>query len=187
VSRTTSIADRDRQAVYDAEDVAFGGTAYDEPMPFADAADLATAFCAAGWWTALELPVPAVVATRTDSDQSYTRLSAQPSVHLSPAGCTVATIAHELAHVVAHRSAGGGEPHHGPAFRRADVTVVGELLGAAAADRLAAAFAAAGLDLGPDPVAAGTAPAAPAGFWATWRSARALAAAEPAARGPIAL
>jgi hypothetical protein len=182
-----AIADRHRQAVYDAEDVAFGGTVHDEPMPFDDAADLTRAFCTARWWVAMELPAPEVVATRADSAHSYARCEGDPTIHLSPAGCTVATIAHELAHVLAHRRTGQVEPDHGPAFRRADVAVAGVLLGATAAARLAAAFAAAGLELGVEPVGAGTASAPPAGFWATWRSARALAAAEPAARGPIAL
>jgi hypothetical protein len=187
----TSIADRHRQAVYDVEDVAFGGTVHDEPMPFADADELTRAFCTAAWWAALQLPVPEVVATRVDSTRSYARCEGDPRIHLSPAGCTVATIAHELAHVLveclATGAAGGDEPHHGPAFRRADVAVAAALMGSSAADRLAGAFADAGLDLGPEPVGAGAAPGSPAGFWAAWRSDRALAAAEPADRGPFAL
>jgi hypothetical protein len=183
----SAAVDRDRQAVYDAEDVAFGGTTYDEPMPFADAADLTTAFCAGLWWAALGLPVPEVAATRIDSSRSYTRCEGDPSIHLSPAGCTVATVAHELAHVAARRTGADDEPDHGPAFRRADVAIAGALMGAVAADRLAAAFAAAGLHLGAE-LALGAVPPLPgAGFWATWRSMRTLAGAQPAAGGPIAL
>lgn len=182
--------DRDRQAVYDAEDVAFGGTAFDDPMPFADAADLARAFCAAEWWSGLALPIPEVVPTRRDSAISYARCSddpsARPSIHLSPCGCTVATVAHELAHVLVHTLVPSGEePHHGPAFRRADADLVAALLGPAAADRLAGAFSAAGLALGPALVAAP--PSAAGGFWTGWRAASVLAAAAPAPRGPIAL
>lgn len=184
-SRTAS--DRHRQAVYDVEDAAFGGTTYDDPMPFDDAADLVRAFYVEGWWAALGLPVPDVLATRVDSNRSYARLHGPTSIHLSPNGCTVATIAHELAHVLVHGMADGDEPHHGPAFRRADVAVVAALMGTAAADRLAAAFAAAGLELGPDLRSAGAVPRPAAGFWTTWRSARALAAAEPARGGSIAL
>lgn len=183
----TPAVDRERQAAYDAEDVAFGGTSYDEPMPFGDAANLLRAFCSAGWWAASGLPVPVVAATRVDSNTSYTRLGDEPTVHLSPDGCTVATVAHELAHLLVHRAADIDEPHHGPAFRRADVTLAGALMGAAAADRLAAAFDAAGLALGPGPAIDGLEPASTAGFWTSWRSARTLAGAEPASGPPIAL
>jgi hypothetical protein len=183
----SAAVDRHRQAVYDVEDAAFGGTTYDEPMPFADAADLATAFCAGGWWTATGLPVPHVVPTRIDSSQSYARCDGDPSIHLSPAGCTVATIAHELAHVAARRSGAVDEPDHGPAFRHCEISLVGALMGAAAADRLAAAFTAGGLDLDPDGGAMTLPPSSGGGYWITWRSARALTGAAPTARGPIAL
>ena len=183
----SAVVDRHRQAVYDVEDVAFGGTSYDEPMAFADAADLVDAFCAAGWWAALGLPIPEVVATRIDSNRSYARCDGDPSIHLSPAGCTVATIAHELAHVLARRTGAVDEPDHGPAFRRSDVAVAGALMGSTVADRLSAAFAAVGLDLGPDGSAMTLAPTSGGGFWSTWRSARALAVAAPYERGPIAL
>jgi hypothetical protein len=183
----SAVRDRDRQAVYDAEDAAFGGTTWDEAMPFDAAADLAGAFCASRWWAAFDLPAPAVVATRADSHTSYARWEGEPTIHLSPAGCTVATLAHELAHLVAQRAAGDGEPAHGPAFRRADVTLAAALMGGAAAARLASAFLGAGLDLGPEEPGTLPTPPHPDGFWPGWRAARTLAAAEPAARGPIAL
>ena len=181
-----STVDRHRQSVYDAEDVAFGGTSFDEPVPFADAADLVGAFCVAGWWTSLGLPIPKVLPTRIDSSRSYAACDGDPVVHLAPAGCTAATIAHELAHVLAHRLGGREEPAHGPAFRRADIALAGALMGPVAAGRLSAAFAGAGLDLGRE-LDLGPAPTAKADFWTTWRSARTLAAATPAERGPIAL
>jgi hypothetical protein len=183
----SAVVDRHRQAVYDVEDAAFGGTTYDEPMPFADAADLATAFCAAGWWAATGLPVPDLVATRIDSSRSYARCDDDPSIHLSPAGCTVATIAHELAHVLARRMAATDEPDHGPAFRRAEVALAGALMGSAPADRLATAFAGAGLDLAPDGGTVTLPPTSGGGFWPMWRSARALAGAAGPVSGPIAL
>lgn len=184
--------DRHRQAVYDAEDVAFGGTVYDDTMPFADAADLIDAFCAGDWWESLALPVPVVVPTRRDSNRSYARGrnggSARPSIHLAPGGCTVATVAHELAHVLVHVLGPPGEPHHGPAFRSADVSLVAELVGPAAADRLDSAFTAAGLPLGPRLVVESPSASLPnGGFWPGWRAARILAEAAPAPRRPIAL
>ena len=183
----SAAVDRDRQALYDLEDAAFGGTTYDEPMPFADAADLARAFCAAGWWAALGLPVPDVVPTRIDSSRSYARCEGDPSIHLSPAGCTVATLAHELAHVVALLTGAHDEPDHGPAFRRADIALAGALMGTAAAERLAVAFAGAGLALGKSGDLPSLPPSPPSGFWTTWRSARALAGATLSGSGPIAL
>src|SRR5690606_29463167 len=82
----------------------------------------------------------------------------------------VATVAHELAHVLVHTLVPSGEePHHGPAFRRADADLVAALLGPAAADRLAGAFSAAGLALGPALVAAP--PSAAGGFWTRWPAA----------------
>ena len=182
----SATVDRHRQAVYDAEDVAFGGTAYDEPLPFADAAELVGAFCATGRWAALGLPVPAVAPTRADSSRSYAECDGDAVLHLAPAGCTVATIAHELAHLLAHRLGRSDDPAHGLAFRRADVDLAGALMGTVAAERLAAAFAGAGLDLGPE-LDVGPTPCARLGFWANWWSARTLAAATTAGRGPIAL
>ena len=182
-----SAIDRHRQAVYDLEDVAFGGTIFDEPMAFAEAADLVRSFCADRWWIETGLPVPDVAPTRRDSGQSFARCGDDPSIHLSPVGCTVATIAHELAHVVARRTGPGDEPDHGAAFRRADVVLAGALMGTAAAERLAATFTGAGLDLGPALAAASPPRADSGGFWRAWRSARALAAATPATSAPIAL
>ena len=131
--------------------------------------------------------VPEVAPTRVDSSRSYARCDGEPSIHLSPDGCTVATVAHELAHVAARRTGAVDEPDHGPAFRRAEVALAGALMGAAAADRLAAAFAAVGLDLGPDGGGMTLPPSSGGGYWTTWRSARALSGAAPTARGPIAL
>jgi hypothetical protein len=182
----STTVDRHRQAVYDAEDVAFGGTTYDEPLPFVDAADLLTTFCAAAWWQALGLSIPAVVPTRVDSSRSYAECDGDPVVHLAPAGCTAATAGHELAHIVAHCLGGTDEPAHGPAFRRADIALAGALMGTVAAERLAAAFADAGLGLG-RATDLGPPPSERLGFWTTWRSARTLAASTPAPRGPIAL
>jgi hypothetical protein len=188
VSAQSAAVDRHRQAVYDLEDVAFGGTIHDEPMPFAEAADLVRSFCAEGWWVARGLPVPDVLPTRVDSSRSYARCDGgDPSIHLSPAGCTVATIAHELAHVVARRTGADDEPDHGPAFRRWDVALAEALMGPAGADRLAAAFATAGLVPGPEGDTAALPRSTTGGYWTTWRSARALAAAAPSGRGPIAL
>jgi hypothetical protein len=179
--------DRDRQAVYDLEDVAFAGTVYAQPVPFDDAARLLGDFCTGSWWADRGLPHPTVLPTRSDSMRSYASTSVtEASVHLSPDGCAVTVIAHELAHVLAARLAGDTEAMHGPTFRRADVVLVGALMGAAAADRLAELFVAAGLVPGPELHAIPPPPML--GFWASWRAARIRAAAiRPSTRGPIAL
>jgi hypothetical protein len=183
----TAAPDRDRQRVYDLEDVAFAGTVYDQVVPFDDAATLLADFCAQGFWAALRLPVPDVRSTRSDSSRSYARsLAGRPSVHLAPGGCTVVVVAHELAHLAANAlGTDRREPAHGAAFRRADVDLVGALMGADAAARLEVLFRGAGLP--PGPVLAPI-PAAPRlGFWATWRSARFLAACRPIPTEPIVL
>ena len=179
--------DRDRRRVYDVEDLAFADTVYDQVVPFADAADLLADFCAQGFWRALDLPVPDVRPTRSDAGTSYARPGIDgPSVHLSPGGCTVAVVAHELAHVAATALVpDGAEPGHGPRFRRADVALVGALMGVDAAVRLEEHFVGAGLPLGPDLEAIPPPPRL--GFWATWRSARFLAACRPIPAEPIAL
>jgi hypothetical protein len=170
--------DRDRQAVYDLEDAALGGTTFDDLLPFAEAAALVGAFCVDDAWQSLGVPAPAVHRTRRDSYTSYARCDADgASIHLAPGGCTVAVVAHELAHVVVAHSAGEAcspEPDHGSAFRRADVRLAGALMGATAAERLATAFRGAGLALGPaDPLAPQPGPVGFALRWRTERAARA--------------
>jgi hypothetical protein len=181
-----SSRDVDRQAVYDVEDAAFTGTLFALPVPFDDAAALLADFCGQGWWADRALPRPTVLPTRRDSLTSYAWSGpAGPSVHLSPDGCAVSVVAHELAHVLATHLAGDGEPPHGPMFRRAEVVLAGAVMGIEAADRLALLFAGAGLPLGPAPPDVPEPPAL--GFWAAWRAARIRAAATVSTVEPIAL
>jgi hypothetical protein len=178
---SAAVRDADRQAVYDVEDAAFAGTIYADPVGFEEAAALVVDFCAQGWWSDHRLPVPGVRSTRSDSRTSYVASGeGGPTVHLSPDGCAVSVVAHELAHVLG--AVGDG---HGPVFRWADVVLAGALMGAVAGERLAAGFAAAGLPLGRDVIAV---PAPPRfGFWAAWRAERLRGVAARVASAPIAL
>jgi len=188
MTATSPPRDRDRQAVYDVEEAAFAGTVFAEPVPFHDAAALLDDFCARSWWAARLLARPTALPTRRDSLRSYAASGpAGPSVHLSPEGCSVAVVAHELAHLLVDDlgAAVDAEPAHGPAFRRAVVVLAGALMGAAARDRLAGGFLTAGLALGPEP--AGIPPATGRGHWAAWRAARIRDAARRPAGGAIAL
>lgn len=184
----TTVRDLDRQAVYDVEDAAFAGTIFAEPVAFEEAAGVLGDFCVQGWWAARALPVPTVHPTRSDSRTSYVAAgSTGPSVHLSPDGCAVSVIAHELAHVLAGQASPASEPEpgHGPGFRRAEVVLAGTLMGLPAGERLAQAFAAAGLPLGP--VLTGIAAPPRLGYWATWRAERLRGAARPPATDVIIL
>jgi hypothetical protein len=177
---SATLRDVDRQAVYDVEDAAFAGTIYAEPVGFDEAAALVVDFCSHSWWATLGLPVPGVRRTRVDARTSYVaHRDGGPVVHLSPDGCAVSVVAHELAHVLGEHGAGGAGSGHGPGFRWAAVALAGALMGAVAGERLAAGFAAAGLPLGRPGLAL---PAPPRfGFWAAWRAERLRGA---AVRGP---
>lgn len=168
---SATLRDVDRQAVYDVEDAAFAGTIYAEPVGFDEAATLVADFCAQGWWSDHRLPVPGVRRTRVDSRTSYVAArDGGPTVHLSPDGCAVSVVAHELAHLLVASSSATPEAGHGPRFRWGDVVLTGALMGAVAGERLAGAFAAAGLPVHPGRLAI----PAPArfGFWAAWRAER---------------
>ena len=157
-------ADAQRSAVYAAELAAFDGTDL-ERVVGVDALTAAVRSLVEGpWWPGGPVDV---VAARRDARSSVTRCAvepgATPEIRLAAPQATLATAAHELAHVVAGVAAG-----HDAAFRRAHLDVVAALTGAdRAAGRgdlhvrqLADAYAAAGLAVGerrwpPPPAPAG--------------------------------
>jgi hypothetical protein len=140
--------------VYAAEGEAFAGTDLEMPVGIASLVELAAQLTAASWWPA----GPVVVrASRADARSSTTRCRTSPAGHaheirLASAQSTVATLAHELAHVVAGLAAG-----HGPLFRSAYLDVVAALTNLDSTDRrrelhvlqLRDAFASAGLAVAP--------------------------------------
>ena len=132
-------ADVGREAVYAAEIAAFEGTSHEVIADFDVLVALASTITGAGWWPHGPIEIRRA---RRDAGSSSTRQrgSEVPVVRLAAPQMTAATLAHELAHVLAGLAAG-----HGPVFRRAHVDLVGVALGADEAEWLLDAYAAMGL------------------------------------------
>jgi hypothetical protein len=147
-------ADRGRTAVSAAEDMAFGGTGVDVALDRAGV-DLALATITGGpWWISCGPPVSLAPPRRgTRSSRARARHD-QVEITFAEGQLTLATVAHELAHALA----GIGHGHDG-VFRAAFIDVIAVLAGSDAADGLADALRAMGVD-----------PAArrwPAPYWAS--------------------
>jgi hypothetical protein len=147
--------DRGREAVYAAEEAAFGGTSLAEREPFAELQARADGIVRGVWWNRAGGPPTEVVAARASAQASSAR-SADPAravIRLAAAQLDEATVAHELAHVLA--GVGHG---HDERFRAAHVDVIAVLAGSGPAEALAAAYRAFGLVIGartwPPPVRA---------------------------------
>lgn len=135
-------ADRGRAAVYAAEVAAFDGTSAERVGTIDEMVSLADRVASASWWP--RSPV-AVVRRRADARSSVTCQagSEDPVIRLAPPQLTPATVAHELAHVLAGVTHG-----HDRVFRRAHVDIVGQVIGSHAVGWLDDAYAAYGLDIG---------------------------------------
>jgi hypothetical protein len=133
------MTDLGREAVYAAEIAAFEGTAYESLVAFDELTAMAGRVAASGWWP--HGPVQ-VVRARRDAGSSSTRQrgSGPPVIRLAAPQMTIATVLHELAHVLAGLDAG-----HGPVFRRAHVDLVGYGLGDREAGWLLDAYESVGL------------------------------------------
>ncbi len=164
--------DASRAAVYSAEHLVFAETLFSEPIGPAGVLDLARLVAGCDWWRRNGVPFT-VVPTRRESQHSSAntkpagRGSAQ--IRLSVHQEDAATLAHELAHLLASRH--GADAAHGPRFVAAELDVVAVVCGTIVADRLGGAFADAGL------VAAERAWPAPEvhgerGLYGRWRAAR---------------
>jgi hypothetical protein len=137
--------DLGREAVYAAEESAFGGTDLEDPLPLADLRVRTATVVDGAWWTASGGPPVDVVAARGDARSSTARHHGPAAqVRLAGSQLDVATVAHELAHVLA-----GIEHGHDERFRTAHVDVVAMLSGSAPAASLASSYRAFGLELGP--------------------------------------
>ena len=140
-SSATAGGDRGREAVYEAERAAFGGTELDRSRPLADLAGLARSLCGATWWAAAGGPPVRVVAARVDAASSSAAgvgpraTGSTVVIRLAAGHHDVATLAHELAHALA-----GVEGGHGPSFRAAHLDVVAVLAGTIAAGDLRTAY-----------------------------------------------
>jgi hypothetical protein len=101
----------------------------------------AAALTAGSWWVAG--PVPLLAARRDAEASSARQSSGAIEIRLAGPQCTPATLAHELAHVLAGIGHG-----HDARFRRAHVDVVSSLLGDEPGEWLADAYARFALPLG---------------------------------------
>jgi len=136
-------ADDGRAAVYAAEIAAFEGTSYESLTPFDELVALARKISSASWWPRGDVPV---VRARADSGTSSAtqRGGDRPTVRLAAPQMTLATLVHELAHVLAGVASG-----HGPVFRRAHADLAGYAFGETEAVWLLDAYAAMQLAPGP--------------------------------------
>jgi hypothetical protein len=145
--------DRGREAVYAAEEAAFGGTILAEPQPFAELQARADAIVRGVWWHRAGAPPTEVIAARASARASSARSTDPAVIRLAASQLDEATMAHELAHVLAGIGHG-----HDERFRAAHVDVIALLAGSGPAEALAAGYRAFGLVIGarmwPPPVRA---------------------------------
>src|SRR5262245_34937714 len=136
--------DLGREAVYAAEESAFGGTDLEDPLPLADLRVRTATVVDGAWWRASGGPPVDVVAARGDARSSTARHPGRDAlIRLAGPQLDVATVAHELAHALA-----GIDHGHGERFRTAHVDVVAVLSGSAPAALLASSYRAFGLGIG---------------------------------------
>lgn len=135
-------ADHGRSEVYAAELQAFMGTGLEKVRPFEELQQLFAQVISVSWW-----PRPDVRLRRSRSDafSSVARFrdGQAPTISLAKGQMTVATLIHELAHVLA-----GGWAGHGPLFRRAQLDLTACWIGVREAAWLSDAYAGFGLGIG---------------------------------------
>ena len=136
-------ADHGREAVYAAEEAAFGGTSYDSLVEFDELLWLRNALQSSSWWGAGQIVVERA---RTDAVSSTTRQcdGGQAQIRIAQPQCTPLTFAHEAAHLLAGVASG-----HGPVFRRAEIDVVVAMFGSEPGMWLADSFTEMGLEVAP--------------------------------------
>jgi hypothetical protein len=138
-------ADRGREAVYAAEEAAFGGTALAERRSLADLQARARTIVDSDWWRQAGGPPVDVVAARPAARSSSARDDGRHTavIRLAAGQLDDVTVAHELAHLLA-----GIDHGHDERFRAAHLDVVALLAGARATSMLAVAYGAFGLSAG---------------------------------------
>jgi len=136
--------DRGREAVYAAEEAAFGGTTLDEARPFGVLRARAGSVVNGAWWRRAGGPPVELVAARPSARSSSARSGSdgRSVVRLAAGQLDELTVAHELAHLLA-----GVEYGHDERFRVAHVDVVALLAGSDAARTLGEAYRTFGLEL----------------------------------------
>lgn len=135
--------DADRQRVYDAEDLVFDETLFTEPLGATGVVDLARLVNADRWWVDNGVPFTVSPARRESLHSSAFVAGDVARIRLSIHQEDAATLAHELAHLLAGRHDGG--TGHGPLFRAAQLDTVTLVCGTKTAARLGRAYADAAL------------------------------------------
>lgn len=122
------------EAVYAAEEMAFGGIEFDDDLG-ARAGDLVAEMTAGDWWRSCRVPVVELRRARAGSATSSARSSTAGCVIIRLARTSLSTVSHELAHALAGIGRG-----HDATFRAAHVDIVAVLAGAVVAARLEQAY-----------------------------------------------
>ena len=123
------------EAVYAAEDAAFGGTDFDDELGSRRLDELIAGFTGGEWWRSCGVADIELRRARSGSSTSSARSSATGCVVIRLASTTSSTVSHELAHALAGVSCG-----HEATFRAAHVDVVTALAGAVVGARLRQAY-----------------------------------------------
>ncbi len=126
--------DTHRRASYDAEAAAYDGTAFEVPVGLYALAKLSLGVSRSRWWARAHGGAgPRLRETRPDATHSWASVP-RNEIRFCRHGDTVATLGHELAHLVAP------DDRHGPLFRRAQLDLMSMLAGPSAAAALDASF-----------------------------------------------
>jgi hypothetical protein len=131
------------EAVYAAEEAAFGGTDLDEELDGRRLAEVLATVIGGDWWQSCGVAAIHVRRARADANTSSAHSPAGGCVVIRLARTSTSTVSHELAHALA-----GVESGHSGTFRAAHVDVLTALAGAVAADRLEQAYDDHGVPIG---------------------------------------
>jgi hypothetical protein len=123
------------EAVYAAEEAAFGGTDFDEELDGRGLQRVLATITSGDWWQACGAPEVHLRRARAGANTSSAHSPAAGCVVIRLARTSASTVSHELAHALAGVGCG-----HSALFRAAHVDVVTVLAGTTAADRLAQAY-----------------------------------------------
>lgn len=128
--------DSTRQRTYDAEISAFYDTKAEEVIGWSVIHEVLEVLAS---WDGWEWPMPRLERRRADANHS-TYVSGAAVISLSPFGCTIATLLHELSHHLTVLTYGHDVAGHGPEFRGVEMWLVGLALGSEPQMNLARAF-----------------------------------------------
>lgn len=145
---TKRLKDPDKKSVYYAEEVAFAGTPFADPLPSDDLLALADELFHSGWWERLSIPVPTIEPTRWWERSSYAEAycnGSQPTIiRLRHEDINPWYLAHEAAHIAQFyfypKDRVPDLEGHGREFRACYLNVAETLLGRGAADELRTNF-----------------------------------------------